>query len=163
MAETTTIPEPGRNLVIRAAGAEDIPGVAALDSRITGLAKPTYWTDMFARYGNRPGRYFLIAEGADDSVLGFIIGEVRAWEFGSPPCGWVFALGVDPGVRLEGIGSRLFEAMCACLAESGVDKVRTMLACNDELNMAFFRSQGMMRGPFIQLEMPLDDRAGSNG
>ena len=41
-------------------------------------------------------------------------------------------------------------------AQTGVDTVRTMLARNDELNMAFFRSQGMMGGPFIQLEMPLE-------
>jgi hypothetical protein len=33
-----------------------------------------------------------------------------------------------------------------------------MLARGDELNMAFFRSQGMMGGPFIQLEMPVDRR-----
>ncbi len=30
-----------------------------------------------------------------------------------------------------------------------------MLARDDALNMAFFRSQGMMGGPFIQLEMGL--------
>ena len=38
-----------------------------------------------------------------------------------------------------------------------------MLARDDDLNMVFFRSQGMMGGPFVQLEMPLDprqDRAG---
>ncbi len=48
-------------------------------------------------------------------------------------------------------------------ARSGVDTLRTMLARDDDLNMAFFRSQGMMGGPFVQLEMPLDprrDRAG---
>ncbi len=33
-----------------------------------------------------------------------------------------------------------------------------MLARDDYLNMAFFRSQGMMGGPFVQLEMPLDPR-----
>jgi hypothetical protein len=50
--------------------------------------------------------------------------------------------------------------MCRCLAESGVDTLRTMLARDDELNMAFFRSQGMMGGAFIELEMSLDGRAG---
>lgn len=154
-------PAPG-DLVIRPALEDDVAAVARLDARITGLAKPRYWQEMFERYGSRRNRFFLIAECEDGQVHGFIIGEVRAWEFGSPPCGWVFAIGVDPDIRLEGIGSRLFEEMCARLAASGVDKVRTMLACNDELNMAFFRSQGMMRGPFIQLEMPLDDYADSS-
>ena len=39
---------------------------------------------------------------------------------------------------------------------NGMATVRTMLARDNALNMAFFRSQGMMGGSFIQLEMPLD-------
>ncbi len=142
------------DLTVRVAEAHDIAAVGGLDERITGLAKPDYWRRTFARYGARPDRYFLIAE-AGGRVLGFIIGEVRAWEFGSPPSGWIFAIGVDPDHRLNKLGSRLFEAMCQRLRESGVKAVRTMLARDDNLNMAFFRSQGMMGGPFIQLEMGL--------
>jgi len=144
------------DLLVRAAKETDVAAVADLDRRITGLSKPAYWQDMFERYGKRPKRFFLVADDGSTLLPGFIIGEVRAWEFGSPPSGWIFALGVDPDRRLRKIGSRLFDAMCACLAEVGVDTVRTMLARDDELNMAFFRSQGMMGGPFIQLEMPLD-------
>ena len=39
----------------------------------------------------------------------------------------------------------------------------TMLARDDELNMVFFRSLGMMGGPFIQLEMPLHEFSGNDG
>lgn len=140
---------------IRVAKALDIPAVSILDSDITGLAKLEYWNDMFERYGKRRNRYFLVAENTTGKIIGFIIGEVRAWEFGSPPSGWVFALGVDPDTRLNKVGSRMFGAICECLKQAGVDKVRTMLARDDELNMTFFRSQGMMGGPFLQLEMPL--------
>ena len=151
------------NLNIREAESVDIPAVSRLDTRITGMTKPDYWADMFERYGTRPNRFFLIAKGEDDNLVGFIIGEVRAWEFGSAPSGWIFALGVDPEVRLNRIGTRLFEAICRRLAATGVDTVRTMLARDDELNMAFFRSLGMMGGPFIQLEMPLDEFSGNDG
>ncbi|MGI9335188.1 MAG: GNAT family N-acetyltransferase [Gammaproteobacteria bacterium] len=147
-------------LRVRHAQASDIAAVTGLDERNTGMQKPDYWEDMFERFGNHPERLFLVAEGGKGQLLGFIIGEVRAWEFGSPPCGWIFALGVDPSVRLKKIGSRLFAAICERLARAGVSTVRTMLARDDDLNMAFFRSQGMMGGPFIQLEMPLAaDRA----
>ncbi len=145
-------------LAIRPARSADIPAIGRLDTRITGISKPKYWEDMFARYGKRPNRFFLVVEEEGERLLGFLIGEVRAWEFGSPPSGWIFAIGVDPAMRLRKVGSRLFDAICDCLAEAGVDTVRTMLARDDELNMAFFRSQGMMGGPFIQLEMPLDRR-----
>ena len=160
MAAVAGTSEQAGELVIRAAVAADVAAVRRLDSRITGMVKADYWTDMFERYGMRPDRFFLIAEDQDEGVVGFIIGEVRAWEFGSPPSGWIFALGVDPKARLRKVGSRLFQAICGCLAASGVDTVRTMLARDDDLNMAFFRSQGMMGGPFIQLEMSLDGFAG---
>ncbi|MCZ6604392.1 MAG: GNAT family N-acetyltransferase [Alphaproteobacteria bacterium] len=147
-------------LEIRAAGRGDVAAVIALDRKITGMDKPNYWSDLYDRYGDRKGRYFLVAEaagGAGDGrqVVGFIIGEIRAWEFGSPPSGWVFAIGVDPETRLKRVGTKLFHSICDRLRAAGVDTVRTMLARDDELNMTFFRSQGMMGGPFIQLEMEL--------
>jgi ribosomal protein S18 acetylase RimI-like enzyme len=151
---TEAVAEPAK-VAIRRAVAEDLPAVIEVDARNTGLAKPDYWRETFERFGARRGRYFLVAEDGE-RVLGFVVGEVRAWEFGSPPCGWIFALGVHPDARLRKVGSRLFEHLCDALRDTGVDKVRTMLARDDRLNLAFFRSQGMMGGPFIELEMPLD-------
>jgi GNAT superfamily N-acetyltransferase len=139
-----------------------MPHVVALDARVTGLAKPDYWNDMFARYGDRRlhERFFLVAQPAepngDTPVLGFIIGEVRAWEFGSAPCGWVFALSVDPGVRLRGIGQTLFHALAAEFSKAGVGRMRTMVARDNRLHLLFFRSEGMMAGPYIQLEKELE-------
>lgn len=149
---------PRQPVAIREAEPVDVDTVATLDARITGIAKPDYWRRAYTRYGTRPTRYFLVAEVAG-RVRGFVLGEERAWEFGSPPSGWVFAIGVDPEAREGGIGSRLFAAICARMKASGVKTVRTMLARDDSLNMAFFRSQGMRGGPFIQLEMPLDESA----
>jgi GNAT superfamily N-acetyltransferase len=94
-------------------------------------------------------------------VAGFVIGEVRDWEFGSPPCGWVFGIDVRPGMRLAGVGTSLLAAICERFRRSGVQTVRTMLARDNTLVLSFFRSQGMMAGPFIPLEMDLgnDDAA----
>lgn len=144
-----------RPVNIREAEPIDSDSVAALDARITGLPKPDYWRRAYTRYGTRPDRFFLVAE-RDGKVLGFIIGEIRAWEFGSSSSGWIFAIGVDPEAREGGIGSKLFSAIAQRMRATGVKTVRTMLARDDALNMAFFRSQGMRGGPFIQLEMPLD-------
>src|ERR1035438_7856807 len=83
---------------VRRVQAADIPHVIGLDTRVTKLAKAEYWNDVFVRYGKRRlhERFFLVAESrvdkADPHVLGFIIGEIRAWEFGSTPCGWAFAV-----------------------------------------------------------------------
>ena len=158
-ARTTAVTN---GFAVRRVGAADIPHVVALDQRVTGLAKPTYWEDVFERYGKRRSReqHFLIAQPATPDVrmpiVGFIIGEVRAWEFGSAPCGWVVALSVEPKARLHGIGHGLFEAMANEFAKAGVSKMRTMVARDNRLHLLFFRSAGMMAGPYIQLEKDLD-------
>lgn len=147
--------KPAHDFVIRMAKTEDLPAVVAMDESVTGLSKPDYWQDIFDRYGGRRrGRYFLVADH-NGSMVGFIIGEVRAWEFGSPPCGWVFTLSVDDKLRLGGIGSALFEAVCDAFRKFGVTKVRTTVARDNDLVMSFFRSQGMMASSFLQLEVDL--------
>jgi GNAT superfamily N-acetyltransferase len=100
-------------------------------------------------------RFFLVAEHRG-RVEGCIIGEVRAWEFGEPPCGWIFTVQVRPKTRLKGIGTQLFETLCDAFRRAGVAKVRTMMARDNQLVLSFFRSQGMMAGPFIELEAALD-------
>ena len=145
--------------VIRPAQRRDLPQIVAIDATVTGLEKRDYWDGVFGRYGangkGKAGRQFLVADAAG-RVVGFVIGEVRDWEFGSPSCGWVFGIDVDPPFRQAGIGTRLLDAICASFRRAGVNKVRTLLARDNTLILSFFRSQGMMAGPFIPLEKNLD-------
>lgn len=157
---TATRPQPSASadIAIREGEARDIAAVVALDAQVTGLPKPEFWQE-FAEPRTRRAepRHFLVAEPPGGGrLLGFIIGEVRAWEFGSPPCGWIFAVQVRAPRRVRGLGSRLFEAVCDGFRTAGVDRVRTMLARDNTVIHSFFRSQGMIAGPFIQLEMHLD-------
>jgi ribosomal protein S18 acetylase RimI-like enzyme len=160
MAETIPPHPPvyqASDLIIRDAVAGDIPKIVQLDALNTDLPKPDYWDDTFARFGGHAGRYFLSAEEAGEGgFLGFIVGEVRAWEFGSPPCGWILTIGVMPEHRVRGVGALLFEAICERLRADDVTMVRTMLARDDHLNMSFFRAQGLMAGSFIELEKMID-------
>ena len=143
-------------VTVRPARARDLDAVIAIDATVTGLEKRGYWGSLFRRYAGtrRAGRRFLVAD-VGGRVVGFVIGEVRDWEFGSPPCGWVFGIDVRPDVRLEGVGTRLLDAICASFRQAGVRTVRTMLSRDNTLILSFFRSQGMMAGPFIPLEMEL--------
>lgn len=144
-------------LSIRGVAASDLPAVVKLDEAVTGQAKPGYWRKLLLslEQDSKQAPIFLVAE-ADGRMIGYIAGDVRAFDFGSEPCGWVFALNVEPGVRDMNAGTRLFEELCSRFRQAGVTKVRTMLARNNDLVLAFFRSLGMMAGPFIQLEKDLD-------
>lgn len=150
-------------LHIRRATAEHLRPVVDLDARITGQAKPAYWADIFERYGSRrvDQRFFLVAQTGDrpddHAILGMIVGEVRGWEFGSEPCGWIFAVSVDPDQRQKRIGEQLFRAMCDEFRNVGITTVRTMVRRESTLHMSFFRGEGMVAGPYTQLELNLDD------
>jgi ribosomal protein S18 acetylase RimI-like enzyme len=141
---------------VRAVRRTDLDQVIAIDTAVTGLEKRAYWTSVYRRYGTvgRGEQKFLVAL-VDGRVVGYVIGEVRDWEFGSPPCGWVFAISVDPQVRLAGIGTRLLEAISAVFRRAGVKKLRTLLARDNTLILSFFRSQGLMAGPLLSLERDL--------
>src|SRR6185369_14772125 len=101
---------------IRNARPSDIGAVIALDELDLKEEKQPYWRGIFDHYvsGGKKDRLFLVAE-TDEKVVGFIIGEVRAWEFGSPPCGWVFALTVSPKAREMGIGKCMLDEISARL------------------------------------------------
>jgi ribosomal protein S18 acetylase RimI-like enzyme len=142
-------------VVVRPVRRTDLDAVIAIDATVTGIEKRHYWQRIYRRYGigsKGEQRWFLVAL-AEKRVVGFLIGEVRDWEFGSPPCGWVFAIDVDPQARQAGIATRLLGALSDALRRTGVRKLRTLLAHDNTLILSFFRSQGMMAAPLIPLEM----------
>jgi ribosomal protein S18 acetylase RimI-like enzyme len=144
-------------VAVRPARAADLPAVIALDAGITGLRKADYWQRVFRQYGQRGQglRHFLVAIERDGSVLGFIVGEVRDWEFGSPPCGWVFGISVDPRARQHGVGTALLAALRERFGRVGMTTLRTMLAFDNQLILSFFRSQGLRAGRLMPLEMQI--------
>ena len=144
------------DLKIRPIEAGDLNAVIAIDAEASGIEKVDYWYELFHRYGTRgrQQRFFLVAANRG-TILGFVIGEVRDWEFGSPPCGWVFGIAVRGDTRLAGVGSALFGAILECFRRAGVDKVRTITGRDNSLVLSFFRSQGMMAAPFIPLELAI--------
>jgi ribosomal protein S18 acetylase RimI-like enzyme len=145
-------------VTIRKALASDFDAVIALDFDGVTEEKPAYWRGIFDRYVtiDRDGGFFLVAEIRGE-VVGFIVGEIRAWEFGSPPCGWVFALIVSTEHREIGVGQIMLQEMCQRMKKAGVTTVRTMVDRENKLTLSFFRSQGLRTGRYVELEKQLDD------
>jgi ribosomal protein S18 acetylase RimI-like enzyme len=156
------IPASSGAVTVRPVRRGDLEQVIALDATVTGVEKRSYWERVYRRYGHAARgeqRWFLVAL-AGKEVVGFLIGEVRDWEFGSPPCGWLFAIDIEPRARQAGIGTRLLTALCEALRAVGVRKLRTLLSSDNTLILSFFRSQGMMAAPMIPLEMDLAPASG---
>ena len=150
-------PEAADVIEVRAVRRGDLDRVIDLDATVTGLEKRKYWLSVYRRYGSgqHDEQQFLVAL-LGGRVVGFVIGEVRDWEFGSPPCGWVFAIDVDPQARQAGVGTQLLQAISARFRRIGVRKLRTIVALENTLILSFFRSQGLMAGPLIALETDLE-------
>ncbi|RMH18687.1 MAG: GNAT family N-acetyltransferase [Acidobacteria bacterium] len=112
---------------VRALDTIDIGAVTRIDERIGGRYRPEVWERRIGYYLRRDPEAALVAE-IDGEVAGFMLGEVRAGEFGlEEPTGWIEVLGVDPDHQGKAVGRRLAEAMLEHFRARGARTVRTLV------------------------------------
>jgi len=148
------------SLRIREIGAKDLDEVIRIDALHTGRSKPEYWRAVFRSFlkpGKGSSQRIGMAAEEGSRMVGYLLGDVRAFEFGSEPCGWIFAVGVDTGQLRKGIASALLAEAARRFRSAGVSAVRTMVRREAVPVMSFFRSNGFVGGSFVQLEMNLDE------
>jgi len=136
---------------------DHLDDVIRVDALRSGEKKPEYWASVFQSFLNRydgDGRVGLAAE-SEGRFIGYLLGEVRAFEFGSEPCGWIFAVGVDPEHSRAGVASALLDHACTSFHRMGVAGVRTMVRRDEVAVLSFFRANNFEGGSFVQLEKEL--------
>jgi ribosomal protein S18 acetylase RimI-like enzyme len=135
----------------------DVARVTEIDARHRGRAVPGYWRRVAADFLTRDRERVRVAGGVEREgrLVGYALGEVRAFEFGSEPCGWIFAVGVDPAHARLGIGSALLTEVCRRFRRAGIERVRTMVRRTDVPVLSYFRAHGFTAGEFSQLELEL--------
>jgi ribosomal protein S18 acetylase RimI-like enzyme len=141
-------------LTVRSLQPDDWVDVVGLDALLTGANKGAYWKQILESYLSDDSCLGLAAE-VDGELAGYLFGELRAFEFGSELCGWVFSLGVQPGTTRQGVASGLLAKARDRFLELGVSRVRTMVHRTDVPLLALFRSQSFVGGPFVQLELDI--------
>jgi ribosomal protein S18 acetylase RimI-like enzyme len=132
--------------VIRSMSHADVPAVQSLDGRIQGEEKPEYWQKAIGTKS-----VALVAESAG-TITGFLIGEIRSFEFRQPATGWITAIAVDPDFRGAGIGRRLLAEALDIFRSHGIQNVRTMVESVDRDLLKYFSRMGFTPGPFVELE-----------
>lgn len=139
---------------VRGLCAADRDAVVDLDALHTGERKPDYWRRVFEDFlgGDRAWPCVGLAAEVDGRLVGYLLGEVRAFEFGSEACGWIFAVGVAPGSTRLGVASTLLAESGRRFRQAGVGRVRTMVPRSNVPVLSFFRSNGFVAGSFVQLE-----------
>lgn len=136
----------------------DLAAVRRIDAHHRGTApKPAYWTRIFRELLSAPPEQGRVGVAAvqGGTLVGYLVGELRAFEFGSEPCGWVLVVAVAPGALRAHVGAALVAEAARRFRELGVPRVRTMVRRTDVPVLAFFRSSGFAGGPYVQLELDL--------
>lgn len=150
------MPETQTGTRIRPLDELDIGAIVRIDERISGVYRPEIWEQRVGYYLRRDPGASQVVE-VDGKVVGFMLGDLRAGEFGlEEPSGWLERFGLDPDHRGRDFGRMMFEAMAAYFRRSGASSVRTLVDRNDTQVAGFLRALGLAPAPLEALEMRLD-------
>ena len=147
-------------LQIREIRVEDTERIREIDAVNSGIAKDNYWEKRLKNFNTgekeKASQNLGFVAQVEGEIIAYILSEVRAWEFGSPPCGWIFAVGIDPVYRRRGVASALCSHVCRQFKSLDVKHVRTMVRRDNLDLLSFFRASGFRAGPFVELELNLE-------
>ena len=133
----------------------DIGSIVKIDERITGIYRPEVWEQRAGYYLRRDPDASQVAE-VDGKVVGFMLGELRAGEFGlEEPSGWIERFGIDPDQRGKDLGKQMFGAMCRHFKERGAVMIRTLVDRKETGVTGFLDALGFKPSPLQALEITL--------
>ena len=137
----------------------DISAIARIDERLSGIYRPDFWEGRVAFYLRRDPEASQVCE-LDGRVVGFMLGDLRAGEFGiDEPTGWIERFGIDPDHRGRELGRGLYEAMVSHFRSRGATTVRTLVDRRDPAVAGFLEKLGFAPSPLQALEVRLSPAA----
>ena len=146
------MPEVTSDVKIRPLDELDLNGIVRIDEKISGTYQPDVWERRVMFYTRRDPGASQVAV-VDGQVVGFMLGDCRAGEFGlEAPSGWIERFGIDPDYRGKDLGRRLFDAICAHFRASGASRVRTLVDKNDAAIPGFLKAIGFGESSLVALE-----------
>jgi ribosomal protein S18 acetylase RimI-like enzyme len=138
--------------------AEDFDAVVGIDEKVLKGSRPEYYEMKFDKLFNS-NDYLpasLVAEEADGTVVGFVMGEIYMGEYGIFREGATLdTIGVDPDYQHKGIGEQLINEFMDHLKKVGVQKVTTLVDWNDSKLIHFFSANHFSPSKTINLERSL--------
>jgi len=153
-----------RQVRIRPLREADIEAIIGIDSLIAGEEKAGFWRGLLKLYepgaptegGETPERitFLCLVAEAGPEVVGFVLGDVQAWQFGMPRCARIVAIGVHPGHRRAGVASLLARELLETFRKMNLPLVQCLVRPGDPLG-DFFASLGFAPSTWLTLEKPV--------
>jgi len=147
-----------RTIKVRLMKAEDFEAVVRIDEKVLKASRPEYYRLRFEKLfqSNDYLPASLVAEDADATVVGFIMGELFIGEYGiSREKATLDTIGVDPNYQHRGIGKILINEFMDHLRTLGVQKVNTLVDWNDSKLIQFFSANQFSLSKTINLDRTL--------
>lgn len=139
------------SVAVRRMHAQDTDAVLRINEKIIGRPHEAQWESRIIDSLTRNPLGCLVAE-SEGRIVGFILGDIRGWEFAIPKSGWIEIVGVDPDYQGRGVARALIEKLDIYFRNQNVERIMTMVNWNDVDLVGFFRSLGFERSEFIILE-----------
>jgi ribosomal protein S18 acetylase RimI-like enzyme len=92
----------------------------------------------------------------DETVIGFMVGDIKEWSFGVERAGWIEIIGVEPQFMGQGVGKVLGKALIELFKKEGIENIYTSVRWNSGDLISFFQSLGFDKSSFINLRL-MDD------
>jgi GNAT superfamily N-acetyltransferase/biotin operon repressor len=148
-----------KNVTIRFLGMDDLEDILRIQEKIIKEQKSNSLdrlvslkdTTVFRLQHGDP----LLNLGAeiDGKLVGFVLGEVRRWEFGRGELtGWILILGVDSEYQGIGVGRKLGSTILDHFRKKNVEKVRTLVEWFEGDLISYFKSLGFNLLNMLPLE-----------
>lgn len=140
---------------IRLMQADDFDAVVGIDAKVLKASRPEYYEMKFEKLFNSKDYLpaSLVAEEADGTVVGFVMGELFMGEYGIfQEAATLDTIGVDPQYQHQGIGEQLMNEFMDHLRKVGVRKINTLVDWNDSKLIQFFSANQFSPSKTINLE-----------
>jgi ribosomal protein S18 acetylase RimI-like enzyme len=145
-------------ITIRFLGMDDLEDILRIQAKIVGeqdsdKEKLVSLKDTTVYHLQHGDPLLILGAEIDQKLVGFVIGEVRRWEFGrSEMTGWILILGVDPEYQGMGVGRKLGATLVDHFRKKNVRKIQTLVEWHDGDLISYFKSLGFGMIQMLPLE-----------
>ncbi len=140
-------------VTVRSLVQADIPAMVDIERAITHSVELEALERTLQAYIHQGDADLLLGAETDDELIGFLIGELRPWEFGEEESvAWIKVVGVHPRHQGKGIGRKLGEAFLENLKAKGSVRMRTLVPWDSGDLITYFKALGFDRSQYVVLE-----------
>ena len=143
-----------KDIKIRPLELDDRKAIFEIQEAITKHKAEKDWEQLVEGYIKNSGDTSLVAV-VDGKVVGFMLGDLKAYCFGASRSGWIEVIGVHPRHMGSGIGKKLGNELIKIFRNKKVKHIFPSVRWDSGDLITFFKSIGFDRSNFTNLERKL--------